>query len=119
MKIYSGACHCGQVGFEITESPKYLVDCNCSICRRLAPLWGHIQTESFKRTGEGQTIKYTHGDRTLVIHTCSRCGCTTHWESLITENNRMAVNFRMCKAGTTDAFQIRRFDGADSWEFLD
>lgn len=115
----TGVCHCGQVGFEINETPKYLVDCNCSICRRLAPLWGHVHLDSFKKLGEGQTIKYAHGDRTLAIHTCAQCGCTTHWESLIPENTKVAVNFRMCEPELLDHFRIRKFDGADSWKFLD
>lgn len=117
--LYKGSCHCGQVGFEITEKPEKLVDCNCSICRRLSPLWGHIDSKAFTKTGKGKTISYMHGDRTLSIHTCSNCGCTTHWENQQSEPGHMAVNFRMCDPKVISEFRIRRFDGADSWEFLD
>lgn len=116
-----GTCHCGAVGFEIAEAPKRLVDCNCSICRRIGSLWGHIESSSFTRKGDGETIAYVHGDKTLAIHTCKRCGCTTHWENLgrDPEYTHMAVNFRMCDPEITAKFSVRKFDGADTWEFLD
>jgi hypothetical protein len=117
--IYKGSCHCGQVGFEITDKPEKLVDCNCSICRRLSPLWGHIDSKAFTKTGKGETIAYMHGDRTLSIHTCRNCGCTTHWENEQPEPGYMAVNFRMCDPVVINEFRIRRFDGADTWEFID
>jgi hypothetical protein len=40
--MHHGSCHCGAVQFELTESPETLVDCNCSICRRIGALWGHV-----------------------------------------------------------------------------
>ncbi len=64
-------------------------------------------------------MEYVHGDRTLAIHSCRRCGCTTHWTSLQADHTRMAVNFRMCEPSVISAFRIRRLDGADTWEFLD
>lgn len=118
-KVISGRCHCGQVGFEITQEPKWLSACNCSICRRLAPLWGYIDTGAFRRTGEGTTIAYMQGDRTLAMHTCVSCGCTTHWEQHHPDYDHMAVNFRMCDPDVTAKYRVRRFDGADTWEYLD
>lgn len=117
--LYQGECHCGKVGFEIAEEPSWLVNCNCSICRRLAPLWGHIESSAFSRSGNGKTISYMHGDLTLAFHTCSSCGCTTHWENRSADSTHMAVNFRMCRPETIAQFRIRLFDGADTWEFLD
>lgn len=118
MKI-SGSCHCGLVGFEITEEPEYLVDCNCSICHRLASLWGHIDKGSFNRTGEGATIAYRHGDKMISFHSCANCGCTTHWEGHLPQSSRMAVNFRMCSPEILHRYKVRRFDGRDSWKFLE
>lgn len=116
---YTGFCHCGQVGFSVSEAPRWLTDCNCSICRRLSPLWGHIESNEFTRLGDGETIEYIQGDRTLAVHSCKQCGCTTHWVNLHPDHTRMAVNFRMCDPSVVSAFRIRRFDGADTWEFLD
>ena len=116
---FSGYCHCGEVGFSITEAPERLVDCNCSICRRVGALWGHIDSSHFTRLGDGETIEYVQGDKTLAVHSCKRCGCTTHWTGIDSDSTRMAVNFRMCDPSVITEFRIRRFDGADTWEFLD
>ena len=118
--MYRGSCHCGAVQFELTEAPEKLVDCNCSICRRIGALWGHIPPASVKVTAPADgTIAYVQGDRTLATHTCKQCGCTTHWENLQPDGVRMAVNFRMCDPEVIAEFRIRKFDGADTWQFLD
>ena len=118
--MYQGECHCGAVSFTVTTAPQKLVDCNCSICRRLGALWGHVPVQAFElHTKDGSTIAYTHGERTLAIHTCNTCGCSTHWENLEPDGEYMGVNFRMCAPKVVQQFVIRRFDGADTWKFLD
>lgn len=119
--MINGSCHCGDVQFELAERPQWLTSCNCSACRRYGALWGHAEIAAVQiHAAENATIAYTHGDRTLAFHSCRRCGCTTHWENLKPEDySFMAVNFRMCPQEVIDGFRIRRFDGADSWEFLD
>jgi hypothetical protein len=66
------------------------------------------------------TIAYVHGDKTLAMHSCKTCGGTTHWVGLDGDkSSKMAVNFRMCDPQTIANIKVRRFDGADTWEFLD
>jgi len=116
--MIEGSCHCGNVQFSITEDPKKLVECNCSICRRIAALWGHLPAASV--TVSGKTFAYTHGDKTMEFHICGECGCTTHWSSVKEMKDQIvAVNFRMCDPADVANFRIRKFDGADSWKFLD
>jgi len=119
--MIQGSCHCGQVQVTLTAEPEKLVSCNCSICHRLGALWGHVPIENVSvAASEEATSVYIHGDRTLAFHTCRRCGCTTHWENLVPEDTSyMAVNFRMCSPATSARFDIKRFDGADTWEFFD
>lgn len=118
--MYQGHCHCGTVQFTTTVAPEKLVDCNCSICRRLGALWGHVPIDSVTIVAPADaTIRYAQGDKTLAVNTCKQCGCTTHYESLQENGEFMAVNFRMCSPEVVDEFQIRKFDGADSWKFLD
>ena len=33
---HHGSCHCGKVTFEVQAKLDYVVDCNCSLCRRKA-----------------------------------------------------------------------------------
>ena len=115
----TGTCHCGEVGFEINETPAHLVDCNCTACRRYGALWGHIEQSAFKKTGSGKTISYMHGDMMLSFHTCVSCGCTTHWEGHHPDYTRMAVNYRMCEPEVVSKLSVRKFDGFDTWEYLD
>lgn len=91
------------------------------MCRRTGALWGHVDIASVTITAATDaTISYVHGDKSLAFHTCRICGCTTHWENLQpAEHSHMALNFRMCSTTDISKFRIRKFDGADSWEFLD
>lgn len=99
--------------------PEKLVDCNCSICRRLGALWGHLPIDDVQ-IWQGDTVAYTRGDRNLAFHSCKQCGCTTHWENLRPDqSNHMAVNFRLVDPSIAKTLPIRRFDGADTWKFLD
>jgi len=116
-----GSCHCGSVRFAISEQPQWLTSCNCSVCRRYAALWGHVDISSVTvEAAEDATIAYIRGDGSLAFHSCRTCGCTTHWENLKPqEYSHMAVNFRMCAGEDISRFRIRQFDGADSWAFID
>ena len=119
--MIEGSCHCGDVSFQLAGDPEQLVDCNCSVCRRLAPLWARADSSRITiRAEPDATMTYVHGDRTLALHRCRRCGCTTHWLSLRdTEPRLMAVNCRMCDPESIAHLPIRRLDGADTWRLLD
>jgi hypothetical protein len=116
----SGSCHCGKVTFSVAREPKWLTECNCSICRRIGALWAHYEREDVAIDAADNTIAYVQGHKTLAVHTCSICGCTTHWDSLSPRRDaRMAVNYRMCDLDRVARIPIRHFDGADSWKYLD
>ncbi|MEM7077623.1 MAG: GFA family protein [Pseudomonadota bacterium] len=116
----SGVCHCGAVAFVLTAAPEALVRCNCSICRRLGALWGHLNIPAVRLTmAADATRRYIHGDRMLAFHSCATCGCTTHWENLLPDGEHMAVNFNLCEPQEVARHRIRDFDGAETWTFLD
>jgi len=115
-----GSCHCGAVSFTLSQKPQKLVDCNCTLCRRIGALWGHMPIGSVQIEAKpDSTIAYVQGKKTLAVHSCKTCGCTTHWESLEADGEYMAVNFRLCEPATIGQYQTRKFDGADTWTFLD
>ena len=117
--MIEGACHCGAVRFSCTVRPQQLVDCNCSVCRRYRALWAHVPLEA--ATIRGETIAYAHGDRTLAFHSCAICGGTTHWLPLKPQRGKpwMALNMAMAAPDAIAGLPLRRFDGAESWRFLD
>jgi len=119
--MIKGACHCGAISFEVSITPEWLTQCNCSICRRIGALWCHADISEVTIHQEVHTsTRYIQGDKSLAVHTCNTCGCTTHWENLKLEaHSHMAVNFRMCSNEEVARFTIRHFDGADTWKYAD
>ena len=117
----SGTCHCGAVGWTLSARPEKLVSCNCSICRRLRALWAHGTDDTITiHAAEGATRTYVWGDGGIAFHSCNTCGCTTHWQGLEPESPRnMAVNAALADPQDIAEIRVRRFDGADSWQFLD
>lgn len=89
----SGSCHCGAVRLDVPRPPAWVGSCNCSLCRRLGTLWAYYSDAEV--TLEGATIPYVWGDRTISIHHCAICGCTTHWQAIGIDFRRMAVNARL------------------------
>lgn len=117
--IITGSCHCGAVVYEFRHTPRWTTSCNCSLCRRLGCLWIYARLPDITVTGK--TDRYTHGDKEIAFHSCTTCGCTTHWENLFPKDAdaRMAVNLRLADAAVAASVPVRHFDGADTWEFLD
>ncbi len=115
----TGACDCGAVSYVFDHTPRWTTSCNCSICRKLGALW--IYAYIPKITVTGPTDSYARGEKSLAIHWCRTCGCTTHWENLKPEGDdaRMAVNLRLADPEVIAGVRVRHFDGADTWAFLD
>ena len=114
-----GRCHCGAVHYVYDHHPRWTTSCNCGMCRRLAALWIYAPVGQVTVTGE--TRSYLHGEKSLSWHCCAICGCTTHWAPVdpTAEGAYMAVNLRLAEPDVVATVPVRRFDGADSWEFLD
>jgi hypothetical protein len=113
--MITASCHCGAVRLEIAEAPTELTDCNCSICRRLGALWAYYHPDQVKISGA--TISYVWGDEDLEFHTCSKCGCTSHWgPTAKARAQRMGINARLLDPPLIGGLRVRLFDGAESWK---
>lgn len=90
-------CHCGAVVMRVAEKLSEIFECNCSICRRLGVLWAYYHCDDVEfEKGAGTTNVYAWNRKVLEFHSCSVCGCTTHW--VATDPNfrdRMGVNARL------------------------
>jgi hypothetical protein len=117
----SGTCHCGAISVEVPTRPEKVTLCNCSLCRRVGALWAYYPVATVKVTGHPEhTDAYIWGDRTLGTLRCRHCGCVTHWEPLERgPDAHMAVNVRNFDPNELDNLRIRRFDGANTWTYLD
>jgi hypothetical protein len=116
-----GACHCGAVRLTLPSRPQKATRCNCSLCRRIGAVWAYYEFGSVAIQGHPEdTEGYVQGDRTLRTVRCRTCGVATHWESLVpNSDNRQGVNLNNFDPALLAQVNVRRFDGADTWTFLD
>ena len=114
-------CHCKAVRISLAQKPEFLVSCNCSLCHRYGTLWCHFPSEKVTvECEEGATKAYRWGDETIDFHHCTSCGCVTHWSNVEGyENPRTAINARLFDRTEAADIKIRKFDGADSWKFVE
>lgn len=119
--MLKSSCHCGAIQIEIDSLPKSLTQCTCSICRRYASLWGYYTRSSARASFEADAVTvYQWNDRVIEFYSCKSCGCVTHYEGVDkTPNERLAVNFRMFPLSVWQNLDIKTFDGADTWKYLD
>ena len=119
--MLSASCHCGRIQIKVPAPSAFLIDCNCSICRRYGALWACYSLKQVEIIGHPEhSVAYLWGKQSIQTMHCAVCGCVTHWEALSNESDRkMAVNARNFEAGAWIDVPIRHFDGADSWTFLD
>lgn len=118
--MLTGSCHCGAVQVQVPHKPRTLTNCNCSICRRVAGLWGYYDRSKVKILARKSAVdRYAWGDRYLWTCRCAHCGCVTHWYPISRAEKRMGVNFRNFDPRIVETIRVRRLDGADTWKFLD
>lgn len=116
-----GSCHCGSVRLTLPAPPETATSCNCSLCRRAGGIWAYYALGTVLVEGHPEhTESYIWGDRTLRNVRCRNCGIVTHWEPLEPEPGaRHGVNLRNFEPELLASVVVRRFDGADTWRFLD
>ena len=120
-ELLEGSCHCGAVRLRLPTKPREGTRCNCSLCRRLGSVWAYYEFGSVQIEGHPQeTEEYVQGDKTLRTVRCKTCGCVTHWEPLNpVENPRHGVNLNNFCPQLLEQVNVRRFDGADTWKFIE
>ncbi|MBS0376747.1 MAG: GFA family protein [Proteobacteria bacterium] len=114
-------CHCGAISVRVPGLPSHLIDCNCSICRKNGALWAlYAVAEIEVAAAPGAIAEYVWGKRTIRTVHCQVCSATTHWLPVIPDPDaRGGVNLRHVDPALRAGIRVRRFDGADRWEYLD
>jgi hypothetical protein len=117
----TASCHCGNIRILIPELPHSLSSCNCSVCRRYGALWAYFTRRQVTLDADEKALAaYRWGDRTIDFWHCANCGCLTHYTSREDgPESRFAVNARMLPPDLIESLPVRRFDGADTWRYLD
>lgn len=73
-----GSCHCGAVTIAVPAPPPTVVQCNCSLCRKLG--WLVAYYDRAEVSIEGETEPYMTGEKWMKFRHCRQCGVTIHWE---------------------------------------
>jgi hypothetical protein len=118
------ACHCGAVRITLDPPPDWVLDCNCSICRRYGALWAYAWDRIAKRSlsvvlvqGEDALESYIWGDRELAFWRCKTCGGLTHHTALAAPAAIRAVNARTFVAFDPATVTVHRSDNAHTGWF--
>ena len=111
-------CHCMAVRFELDLPPEWVLDCNCSVCRRYGALWAYDWSRSFRLTSPADaTFVYRWNGRTLGFHHCNSCGCTTHLQAVDDAGKPiLGINARLI-LGLDPATPVRQIDNAHTGVF--
>ncbi len=118
--MINGKCHCGNIEIKISKLPESVTNCNCSICFRLGALWAHGSEVVEINFNEKPSSIYMWGDKYIEFHSCPNCGCTTHYKTTEKCNEqKTVVNSRMIDYKIMESVKIKKFDGADTWTFID
>ena len=119
--MHQGSCHCGAVRLVLPSTPEVATACNCSLCRRIGGPWVYFEVGTVAIEGHpDSTAAYIQGDRTLRTIFCRHCGCVTHWEPIdVAQVSRQGINLGNFDRALIASVRVRRFDGADTWRFLD
>ena len=114
-RTYLGSCHCGRVAFELDAKLDYVMECNCSICRRVGALWHGASDTSLRITaGEAELSLYQFNTMTAKHYFCRHCGVHPFTRPRL-DPSRWAVNVRCIDGVDLSTLALRNFDG-EHWE---
>jgi len=114
-RTYEGSCHCGRVTFELQAKLDYVIDCNCSLCRRRGALWHGASEEHLRITkGENELALYQFNTMTAKHYFCRYCGIHPFIRPRL-DPGKWAVNVRCIQDVELSSLKLRQFDG-EHWE---
>ena len=117
------ACHCGNVRITLETAPSWVLDCNCSICRRYGTLWTYpwdgvakLDLGAALVQGADALDVYIWGNRSIGFWRCKTCGCMTHHTALREPAKIRGVNARLFVNFDPASVTIHRSDdGHTGW----
>lgn len=111
------ACHCTAVRFELEEAPEWVLDCNCTLCRRYGAIWAYPEASQVRFVqGEDSTDAHSWGPKALAFHRCRECGCVTHM--MVVEGARLyGINARMIPTLDPASVRVRQKDNGHTGRF--
>lgn len=111
---FTGSCHCGAIAYTVDEeAPSEALACNCSICRRKAPLHHFTTPDKFTlHTPRDAVSTYKFNKHVIEHHFCSNCGIAPFGEGVSPQGPMVEINLRCADGVDFDALKVQQFDGA-------
>ena len=112
---FEGSCHCGKLSFTVDEDlPTKAMECNCSMCRRRAPLHHFTTPDKFAFHGsEDDVLTYQWNTGNIRYAFCSTCGSGPFARGKGPNGPMVEINLRCVEAVDPANLEITFFDGAN------
>ncbi|MDO6427949.1 aldehyde-activating protein [Thalassotalea sp. 1_MG-2023] len=118
--MIEATCHCGNIAITTNKLPESITSCNCSMCYRIGALWAYYTANQVIIKQESNNAVYLWGNKLRSYHSCSFCGCITHYTQTRDDGtNRVAINTRMVNPDILKAVNTRYFDGANTFKYVE
>lgn len=113
-------CLCGAVRISVSQKPRSLTHCNCTVCRSYGTLWSYYTRKSVTFDAKrGALGTYSRPGGSLRFGHCTGCGCVTHWESPSkAPDARIGINARLMEQAMIAKLPIKILDGDKTWKTL-
>lgn len=113
MKTYKGACHCGEVQFDVRAEISNGFECNCSMCSKKGTVLAMVTPDQFTlRQGEHALADYQFYKKKIHHTFCKTCGVTPFLTGQDPAGNVMkAINVRCLEGFDVKALKITHVDG--------
>lgn len=113
---FTGSCHCGAIAYTVDEdAPAKALACNCSMCRRKAPLHHFTTPDKFTLHGARDNVStYTFNKHAIAHHFCKTCGVAPFAEGESPQGPMVEINLRCADAIDLEALEVTHYDGAKS-----
>ena len=112
---YTGGCHCGRVGFEVTGRLTRVSNCNCSICSKKGYLHWIVPRDAFRLLTPAHALAtYTFNTGVAQHHFCKVCGIASFYIPR-SDPDKIDVNARCLDGVNLDRMRVDKFDGRN-WE---
>lgn len=100
------------MSLEVEGSIEKVMECNCSICSKRAPLHWFVPSESLNPLSPEENMgAYSFNKHTIKHHHCLNCGCPVYSEGIAPSGNyMMAVNARCLDDVNLASVEIGYFD---------
>jgi len=113
MKTYLGACHCGDVKYEVQADLSMVVECNCSMCSKKGTLLAFAPLNQFKLLSGESSLSNYQFNKKVIHHTfCKNCGVTPFLSAKDSNGNHVkAINVRCLDGVDLKSLNLTQVDG--------